>query len=126
LIARLWRWDAERLRADASADYLDRLASGDENPDYSVSVWGVPKPGDKDVETLMRDLCEYVRQVRDARWVAFTTDRRLRDKGFPLRASGPPRHYDVVLGTDLAQADVDGLAGVFSEHERRRFPACTK
>jgi hypothetical protein len=127
LVARLWRWDADRLRQDAERDHRERLAAGEAEPDYSVSVFAKPKIGGQAVEDLMHELCEHILQVpRSANWVTFSTGTRLLKAGFPLRLSEPPpHHYDVVLGTDLELADVKGLAEVLGEQDKRRFPACT-
>jgi len=123
LVARVWRWDAERLRLDAERDHAVDLAAGIQNPEYSISVFARRHQAGEDIEAAMRDLCQRIN--RRAQWVAFTTDRILRGKGFELRRNEPPPdHYDVLLGSDLARADVAGLEAVFSEHPRRRFPSC--
>jgi hypothetical protein len=123
LIARVWRWDAPRLLLDAERDHAVQVSEGAVNPDYSISVFGRTHAPADNVEDAMRDLCGRIN--RKAAWVAFTTGSALRDKGFTLRLSEPPpSHYDVVLGSDLAQADVAGLEALFVEHDRRRFPSC--
>ena len=125
LVARLWQWDAERLRKDAERDHTDRLAAGEADPDYSISVFAKRRNEGQPVEALIQDLCQHIGEYRSAWWVTFTTDRRLRGEGFLLRLSEPPPdHYDVVLGADLDSADLPGLAAVLGELPRRRFPTC--
>jgi hypothetical protein len=126
LVARLWRWDAERLAKDAEVDYAEQVAEGVSNPDYSVSTWAMVKVEDVATEDLMQELCAHVRQYRDARWVTFTTQQRLEASGFKLRQSGPyDRHFDVVIGTELDLEAVERLAEVFGAEQRRRFPECS-
>ena len=126
LVARLWRWDEERLRKDAERDHRERLVSEEVDPDYSISVWAMPKPEKKAVDDLMQELCQHIQAYRSAAWVTFTTRQRLHENGFSLRLSEPPpRHFDVVLGNDLESADFKGLEAILGEEPRRRFPACT-
>lgn len=124
VVARLWRWDEERLREDALADHRMQLRSGRLHPDYSVSVFAGPPLADGgDVDEACEQVTELATDVRSARWITFTTRSRLERAGFKIRLSEPPPgHHDVVLGDDLAAADVAGLAEVFSEQERRRLP----
>jgi len=122
IVARLWRWDVERLRLDAETDYRERVRLGQRDPYYSISAWALRLPSEGDVEATVEALFVHIRNFRTARWAAVTTDRRLRSKGFDISISEPPpKHYDVVLGRDLAAADFDGLEAVFNEDDRRRF-----
>jgi hypothetical protein len=126
IIARLWRWDAERLQMDADRDHAEQLAAGEVDPDYSISVFGLQVDEGMTAEEAMRALCERIVPHRSANWVTFTTEQRLSEEGFKIRLrEPPPAHYDVILGTDLDVADVARLAGIFNEHQRRRFPSCT-
>ncbi len=72
-------------------------------------------------------LCQHILTVpRSAKWVTFTTERHLNAAGFVLRLSEPPlQHYDVILGHELASADLAKLATVFNQYDRRRFPSCS-
>jgi hypothetical protein len=123
LVARVWRWDVDRLLADAETDHAVQLAKGVPDPDYSISVFARRQGPHEDVEAAMRDLCKRIK--RSSKWVTFTTKSALAGKGFELRLNEPPAdHYDVVLGRDLSRADVAGLEALFNKHERRKFPSC--
>ena len=125
LVARLWRWDEERLREDAERERREQLASGVAFPDCCVSVWGMIKTPDCPLDALVSRLCEHMFTYRTAKWVAFTTDRRLKSSRFELRLREPPPcHYDLVLGTDFEAADYAGLAALFDEYGRRKLHEC--
>ncbi len=130
LIARLWRWDVDRLLQDAERDHDEKTqASLDWDPDqgeaqyYSVSAFGVLKqPGD-DVEELMRRVCSLTQ--RNARYVAFTTGSELAQHDIEaILNEPPPGHYDLSFGTTLRTTDVQVLEGLLSSRPKRRFPTC--
>jgi hypothetical protein len=122
VVARLWSWSAEKLRKDAEVSHMELLATGEAEADYSVSVFASPPVTEgEDIEGVMRTLAEHIRSYRRSRWITFTSRSRLEAKGFRLRRSGPPQHYDVILGTQLRDEDVKRLESVFNEEERRPF-----
>ncbi len=130
LIARLWRWDAARLRADAERDHDEQAQlGGGWDPDqqepryYSVSAFGLIKSPGEDVEELMRKVCSKVN--RSAKYVAFTTGRELAAHNIEaILNEPPPHHYDLSFGTVLRTDDVERLETLLSSRPKRRFPTC--
>jgi hypothetical protein len=124
LIARLWRWDTERLQKDAETVRRLQLAEGVEVPECLVSAWGMLKDPSVSTDELGKSLCEHILQYRRSKYIAFTTQSRIEDKGFHLRQDPPEFHYNVILGTDFEQADFEGLAGLFEDDGGRRVDEC--
>lgn len=122
LVARVWRWDAERLRKDAEADHAQQVALNYAEPDYSVSVFASPvvhEPGQ--VEEIALRLERNLLEHRSFRYITFTTMSRLTASGFEVRLNEPPPdHYDVVLGTELNEDALTKLSAIFDENEKRK------
>ncbi|WP_344004792.1 hypothetical protein, partial [Nocardioides lentus] len=79
LVARLWRWDAERLARDAKADRAEQVAEGESDPDYSVSTFAVQADAGESVEATKSRLIEYATATRSAKWITYTTKSRLEE-----------------------------------------------
>lgn len=125
LIARLWRWDEDRLEADAKAAFRDQVQQGIREPECLVSVWGMDKNPDITPDELSRTLCRHILEHRTAKWIAFTTGSQLLEESIGLRLDEPPPyHFHARLGTDMESANYQGLARLFSEGGARKVREC--
>jgi hypothetical protein len=126
LVARLAPWSPDGLEKAADRQFREEQNDGVAQPMYSVSVFVTPVEPGRDLTETMIGLCGHIRQIPlNAKWVTFTTGRKLADQNFTLRLSEPPpKHYDVLIGPSLDAARVSSLSAVLSEYPRRRFPAC--
>jgi len=118
LIVRLWRWAPDRIKDDAEKEVrASRQAS--------ISVFGISKLPDEDLETAMRRLTTHVASIRNAKYAAFTTETKLAEAGFGIRENEPPRHhFDVLLENHNDEDEVRKLADIFDQFDRRKFPSC--
>lgn len=112
------RLDALMDAATLSAD--ECLANGTE-PIYSISTFGLVKGVSDTTESLILRICEEAPCSGKTVWLA--TDTQLLGAGFEIRLSEPPQHhYDVILGHELRETDVEKLVSLF-EPGRERNPA---
>lgn len=117
VVLRAWSWDVEPLKRNATVTYLDALEKGKASPTYGVSVFASDElDGSEDLDEVKRALVAVVREVRQFKRAAFTTKRRLEEEGFVMERNGVDYHYDVVLGHNLVDTDVERLKALFDEY----------
>ncbi|MBW0090617.1 hypothetical protein I4I73_17290 [Pseudonocardia sp. KRD-184] len=108
----------EKLRETAQEEYADRERRA-QIPWYAVSTFAMRIGSETDEELLAR-LCSEV--LPTSKNIHVVTERLLRDAGFDTVETSPPiHHYDVVLGDELRDLDVERLSQLFMEGRRRNL-----